>query len=137
MIHTYGIKIPKWINTYLSILHISRTSEIWCIYFRCALGEYVPLFILCFTYKTTKWGRPSDETAKTEVLCHNRCDTIKIPHCSKTRSTLLGPNLYSHSWRGIKQYIIKYNVTSVQLNISGTLSFENWKVEINYICTNC
>jgi hypothetical protein len=29
---------------------------------------------------------PSDETEKTEVPCHSRCDTIKIPPCSKALS---------------------------------------------------
>ena len=35
--------------------------------------------------KATKLGGgvPSDETAKTEALCHSVCGTIKIPPCSK------------------------------------------------------
>ena len=31
-------------------------------------------------------GGPSDETAKTEVPCHNRCGTIKIPPYAKALS---------------------------------------------------
>jgi hypothetical protein len=31
-------------------------------------------------------GDPSDETGKTEVPCHSRCGTIKIPPCSKALS---------------------------------------------------
>jgi hypothetical protein len=33
-----------------------------------------------------EWDSPSDETGKTEALCHNRCGTIKIPSYSKVLS---------------------------------------------------
>jgi hypothetical protein len=38
------------------------------------------------TIKLGDWGGPSDDTGKTEVPCHSRCDTIKIPPCSKALS---------------------------------------------------
>jgi hypothetical protein len=34
----------------------------------------------------TEWGGPSDEIGKTKVPCNSRCDTIKIPPCSKALS---------------------------------------------------
>ena len=36
--------------------------------------------------RKSEWGGPSDETGKTEVPCHSRCGTIKIPPCSKALS---------------------------------------------------
>jgi hypothetical protein len=30
-----------------------------------------------------EWDGPSEETGKTEALFYSRCDTIKIPLCSK------------------------------------------------------
>jgi hypothetical protein len=47
--------------------------------------------------KATKWGGPSDETGKTEATCHSRCDTIKIPPCSKTLSAEHSPKFCSSS----------------------------------------
>jgi hypothetical protein len=40
-------------------------------------------------------GGPSDETVKTEVLCHSRCGTIKIPPCSKALSAEHRPKFCS------------------------------------------
>jgi hypothetical protein len=42
-------------------------------------------------------GGPSDETGKTEVLCHSRCGTIKIPPCSKALSAEHRPKFCSPS----------------------------------------
>jgi hypothetical protein len=36
--------------------------------------------------EATKKGDPSGETGKTEALCNSKCDTIKIPSCSKAHS---------------------------------------------------
>jgi hypothetical protein len=38
------------------------------------------------SYEATEWGSPSDETGKTEALCHSKCGTIKIPPSSKALS---------------------------------------------------
>ena len=45
------------------------------------------------SYKATKWSGLLDETSKTKVPCHSRCDTIKISPHSKAVSTSLGLNL--------------------------------------------
>jgi hypothetical protein len=51
---------------------------------------------------------PSDETGKTEVPCRSRCDTIKIPPCSKALSAEHRPRFcstspemvtYSYKWK--------------------------------------
>jgi hypothetical protein len=42
-----------------------------------------------------EWGGPSDETGKTEVLCHSRCGAIKIPPCSKALSAEHRPKFCS------------------------------------------
>jgi hypothetical protein len=49
------------------------------------------------TIQKTEWGGPSDETRKTEVPCHSRCGTIKIPSCSKTLSAEHRPKFCSPS----------------------------------------
>jgi hypothetical protein len=41
---------------------------------------------LCVLHGATKWGGSLDETGKTEVTCHCRCGTMKIPPCSKALS---------------------------------------------------
>jgi hypothetical protein len=46
---------------------------------------------------TILWGSPLDETRKTEVPCHSRCDTIKISPCSKALSAEHRPKFYSLS----------------------------------------
>jgi hypothetical protein len=45
----------------------------------------------------TDWGGPSDETGKTEVSCHSRSGTIKIPPCSKALSAEHMPKFCSPS----------------------------------------
>jgi hypothetical protein len=40
---------------------------------------------------------PLDETGETEVPCHSRCGTIKIPPCSKALSAEHGPKFCSPS----------------------------------------
>jgi hypothetical protein len=51
----------------------------------------------CRKRRLHDWGGPSDETGKTEVLCHSRCGTIKIPFCSKALSAEHRPKFYSPS----------------------------------------
>jgi hypothetical protein len=51
----------------------------------------------CVSLEATEWGGPSDETGKTEVPCHSRCGTIKIPPCSKALSAKHRPKLCSPS----------------------------------------
>jgi hypothetical protein len=51
----------------------------------------------CMSKVATKWGGLSDETGKTEVLCHSRCGTIKIPLCSKALSAEHRPKFCSPS----------------------------------------
>jgi hypothetical protein len=47
--------------------------------------------------EATEWGGPSEETGKTEVPCHSRCGTIKIPPCSKALSAEHGAEFCSPS----------------------------------------
>jgi hypothetical protein len=47
--------------------------------------------------QATDWGSPSDETGKTEVPCHSRCGTIKIPPCLKALSAEHRPKFCSPS----------------------------------------
>jgi hypothetical protein len=51
----------------------------------------------CVSEEAIKWGGPSDETGKTEVPYHSRCDTIKIPPCSKALSADHRPKFCSLS----------------------------------------
>ena len=44
------------------------------------LAQYCP----CLSPMVINLGGPSDETAKSNVLCHDRTGTIKIPPCSVT-----------------------------------------------------
>jgi hypothetical protein len=32
----------------------------------------------------TEWDDPCEDKTKAEVLCHSKCDKIKIPSCSKS-----------------------------------------------------
>jgi hypothetical protein len=60
--------------------------------------EYVLRIPLCVV--RGDWmgrGGPSDETGKTEIPCHSRCGTIKIPPCSKALSAEHRPKFCSPS----------------------------------------
>ena len=67
-----------------------------------SVGRYGLQNPLCLSYKATKWGGPSNDTAKTEVPCHSRCGIIKIPPCSIDISAKQWQKFYSspplHGW---------------------------------------
>jgi hypothetical protein len=71
-------------------------------------------------------GGPSEETGKTEVPCHSRCVTIKIPPCSKALSAEHRPKFsspspamvrYPYKWksleRDVKPYIIHQSINKL------------------------
>jgi hypothetical protein len=56
---------------------------------------------------------PSDETGKTEVPCHRKCGTIKIPPCSKALSAERRLKLCSPSPAMVMS---PYNLSEIFLN---------------------
>ena len=55
-------------------------------------------------------GSPSDETRKTEALCHSRCGMIKIPPCSKVLRVVHWPQFCSPSPVMVTSPYIKWNI---------------------------
>ena len=84
------------------------------------------------SWKATKWGCPSNETGKTEALCHSRYDTIKIPpaqrpwehrpeFCRRSPVMVTFPYKWTILERDVKPYIITIiNYPFYICSLSGT-----------------
>ena len=100
---------------YISVLGISISSmyieiTIFATQQYILYGSGLVFITLCLSTKWLNWG----EIAKIEVICHNRCGTIKIPLCSnavgaKHMSTTYSPFPYDQNilQRNVKQLAYK------------------------------
>jgi hypothetical protein len=68
--------------------------------------------------EATDWGGPSDETGKTEVPCHSRCSSIKIPPSSRALCAEYRPKFCCPS--PVMQEILQQDVILTEkINLNG------------------